>query len=101
MIKIRRIQTASSALPAAAPKKSAPSEKPELVDIEIDAIYEENIGITCSFCNRQPMEKEEMVILKECGHPLCATCFERLQKFRGRSPICPLCLRESSTLKQK
>ena len=101
MIKIRRNLPSKPNIPVPAPREPEHSKKQELVDKEIDANYEENIGITCSFCNRQPMEKEEMVILKGCTHPLCSSCFERLQKFRGRDPICPLCLQESPTLKQK
>ena len=63
----------------------------------LDGNYPDDIGIRCCFCNRQPMEKEEMIILQECSHALCAQCYERLTNF-PRDPICPLCLTENIQL---
>ena len=63
-----------------------------------DGNYKKDIGIRCCFCNRQPMEKEEMIILQECHHVLCAQCYERLTNIPRRDPLCPLCLRENIQL---
>ena len=64
----------------------------------IDGNYDGDVGIRCCFCNRQPMEKEEMIILTACCHCLCAQCYERLTKLPERPPTCPLCLTSSIEL---
>lgn len=47
----------------------------------------ENLKV-CKICQEDTLTSDEFVKLKNCGHELCKTCFERMNKVQPKCPFC-------------